>query len=202
MEIVDKNTLAVAYACGIDGNDPAEVMSGTFLPSEIETRLGRLKSRGLLDGNVGLTKTGRAAIRVVLTGGVFDIIHPGHVQTLAAAKALGDVLVVVVATDHTARRMKKKTPEHPEKERRNLAGLLGMVDLCCVGQKDIFSTVEAIRPDVIALGYDQAHHEDYIRAGCDKIGIGAKIVRLQSTMPEISSSKIQKDGMPNDSNGQ
>ena len=41
-------------------------------------------------------------LKVVLAGGVFDIIHPGHIHTLNAAKALGDVLVVVIATDKTA----------------------------------------------------------------------------------------------------
>ena len=44
--------------------------------------------------------------KIVLAGGVFDIIHPGHINTLNAAKKLGDVLVVVVATDKTAIKMK------------------------------------------------------------------------------------------------
>ena len=44
--------------------------------------------------------------KIVLAGGVFDIIHPGHIHTLNAAKALGDVLVVAIATDRTAEKMK------------------------------------------------------------------------------------------------
>jgi len=54
----------------------------------------------------------RGALRVVLAGGVFDIIHPGHIHTLKAAKALGDVLVVAIATDKTAQKMKKRIPLH------------------------------------------------------------------------------------------
>ena len=48
----------------------------------------------------------RGSLRVVLAGGVFDIIHPGHIHTLKAAKALGDILVVAIATDKTAQKMK------------------------------------------------------------------------------------------------
>ena len=44
----------------------------------------------------------KSSSKIVLAGGVFDIIHPGHIHTLNAAKKLGDVLVVVVATDKTA----------------------------------------------------------------------------------------------------
>ena len=54
----------------------------------------------------------RGSLRVVLAGGVFDIIHPGHIHTLKAAKALGDILVVAIATDKTAQKMKKRIPLH------------------------------------------------------------------------------------------
>ena len=50
--------------------------------------------------------------KIVLAGGVFDIIHPGHIHTLNAAKALGDELVVAIATDKTAQKMKKRPPLH------------------------------------------------------------------------------------------
>ena len=169
-------------------------MAKTFIPSEISMRFDRLSKKGMIDGN-SLTQVGRAAIKVVLAGGVFDILHPGHAYTLNAAKALGDVLVVVVATDNTARRMKKKTPRHAEEERQNLTSLFKMVDLCCVGQKDIFRTVMNIKPDIIALGYDQIHHEEYIKSGCDKIGVDVQVTRLRSPMPGMSSSKIiQEEG--------
>ena len=78
---------------------------------------------------------GRTSLRVVLTGGVFDIIHPGHIHTLNSAKELGNVLVVVVATDDTAEKMKKRRPLHDQNERRILVNSLSMVDLCIIGQK-------------------------------------------------------------------
>ena len=59
-----------------------------------------------------LSELQNSSSKIVLAGGVFDIIHPGHINTLNAAKKLGDVLVVVVATDKTAIKMKKRTPLH------------------------------------------------------------------------------------------
>ena len=85
-------------------------------------------------------------LRVVLAGGVFDIIHPGHIHTLNSAKLLGDVLVVVVATDKTAVKMKKRTPLHNQDHRQNLVNSLSMVDLCLIGNEDdIFKTVEIVK---------------------------------------------------------
>jgi len=55
-----------------------------------------------LDSIDALSQLRRGSLRVVLAGGVFDIIHPGHIHTLKAAKALGDILVVAIATDKTA----------------------------------------------------------------------------------------------------
>ena len=141
-----------------------------------------------------LTEMGRNSLRIVLAGGVFDIIHPGHIYTLNAAKKLGDVLVVVVATDNTAVKMKKRRPLHTQDQRQELVNSLSMVDLCLIGQEDnIFKTVNHVKPQIIALGYDQAHQEKFITEGCKKIKLDAKVARLQSPIPESSSSKIQKE---------
>ena len=69
-----------------------------------------------------------------------------------------------------------------------------MVDLSLVGQEeDIFKTVNRVRPQIIALGYDQVHQEKFITDGCKKINLDAKVARLQSPIPESSSSKIEKE---------
>ena len=141
-----------------------------------------------------LTELGRSTIKVVLAGGVFDIIHPGHIYTLNAARMLGDVLVVVVATDNTAIKMKKRKPLHSQEQRKELVNSLKMVDFCLVGQEDdIFKTVNHVRPQVIALGYDQVHQEKFIKEGCRRIQLDAEIARLQSPIPDSSSSKIQRE---------
>ena len=131
--------------------------------------------------------------KIVLAGGVFDIIHPGHIHTLNAAKALGDILVVVIATDKTARKMKKRPPLHSQESRRELVSCLTMVDMAIVGhEEDIFETVKEVKPDIIALGYDQIHQEKFISDGCKRISLDVKIVRLQSPIPKLSSSEIEK----------
>ena len=131
--------------------------------------------------------------KIVLAGGVFDIIHPGHIHTLNAAKALADVLVVAIATDKTAQKMKKRPPLHNQELRRELVSCLTMVDSAIVGhENDIFETVKEIKPDIIVLGYDQVHQEKFIDNGCKRINLDVKIVRLESPAPELSSSEIEK----------
>ena len=132
--------------------------------------------------------------KIVLAGGVFDIIHPGHIHTLNDAKKLGDVLVVVVATDKTAIKMKKREPLHSAELRQELVSSLTMVDLCIiVNEEDIFKTVDLVKPQIIALGYDQTHQEKFITEGCKKINLDVTVARLESPRPETSSSKIQKE---------
>ena len=131
--------------------------------------------------------------KIVLAGGVFDIIHPGHIHTLNAAKALGDVLVVAIATDKTAQKMKKRPPLHNQELRRELVSYLSMVDRAVIGHEDdIFETVKEIKPNIIVLGYDQIHQEKFIDDGCKRINLNVEIVRLQSPVPELSSSEIEK----------
>ena len=132
--------------------------------------------------------------KIVLAGGVFDIIHPGHIHTLNAAKALGGVLVVAIATDKTAKKMKKRSPLHNQELRRELVSCLSMVDEAIVGHEDdIFQTVKQVKPDIIVLGYDQVHQEKFISDGCKRINLNVEIVRLESPVPHLSSSDIEKE---------
>ena len=134
-----------------------------------------------------------ASKKIVLAGGVFDIIHPGHIHTLNAAKALGDVLVVAIATDKTAQKMKKRPPLHNQELRRELVSCLSMVDITMIGHEgDIFETVKEVKPNIIVLGYDQVHQDKFIADGCKRINLDVEIVRLQSPVPELSSSDIEQ----------
>lgn len=192
-----KRILAVMYVSQITGtSSEADIRKNSMLSvREISDRIDELARNQLVEADrKTLTDLGRDSLRVVLAGGVFDIIHPGHIHTLNAARALGDVLVVVVATDNTTAKMKKKMPLHSQEQRQEMVTSLSMVDLCLIGQEDdIFKTVDNVRPEIIALGYDQVHQEGFITKGCKRINLNAKVVRLQSPVPEISSSKIQKE---------
>ena len=134
------------------------------------------------------------AKKIVLAGGVFDIIHPGHIHTLNAAKALGGILVVAIATDKTAKKMKKRSPLHNQELRRELVSCLSMVDKAIVGHEDdIFQTVKEVKPNIIVLGYDQVHQEKFISDGCKRINLNVEIVRLETPVPHLSSSEIEKE---------
>ena len=184
------------YGCQINEKNPTDIIKKKCMlsDSQFNDTIKELIEKKLVnEDRVTLTETGRDSLRIVLAGGVFDIIHPGHIHTLNAAKLLGDVLVVVVATDNTAVKMKKRTPIHSQEQRQELVNSLEVVDLCLIGQEnDIFKTVNHVKPQIIALGYDQIHQERYITEGCKKIKLNAKVARLQSPMPESSSSKIEK----------
>ena len=185
------------YVCQINGKSVFEIIKKKSMLSTdvINSKIDQLIKNQLVneDRNT-LTEIGRNSLHVVLAGGVFDIIHPGHIYTLNAAKALGDVLVVVVATDNTSEKMKKRRPLHTQEQRQELVNSLSMVDLCLVGQEDdIFKTVNRVRPQIIALGYDQIHQEKFITDGCKRIDLEVKVARLQSPIPESSSSKIEKE---------
>ena len=196
MDLLDNSILSAIFAGSLTSENAIEIVKKKNYLSEefISSRIDNLVKNGLVEKDKKtLTEIGRSSLRIVLAGGVFDIIHPGHLHTLNSAKSLGDVLVVVVATDKTAETMKKRTPLHNQEQRRELVNSLSMVDIGIVGHEgDIFKTVEKIRPEIIALGYDQVHQEKFITDGCRKLNLDVKVARLQSPNPEISSSKIEE----------
>ena len=197
MESIEKTILSCMYVSQLDKNSVLELIKEKTLlsDSQIESKIEGLVQNQLVNENRdALTEKGIKSLHVVLAGGVFDIIHPGHISTLNAAKKLGDILVVVVATDNTAIKMKKQKPLHTQDQRKELVNSLTMVDLCLIGHEgDIFKTVNQVRPQTIALGYDQVHQEKFITEGCKKINLDAKVARLQSPIPDSSSSSIKKE---------
>ena len=197
MELIQNEILSAIYTSQITGKTLFKIIQEKSILStdEINSKIDELiKNQLVNEDRSTLTDLGRSSLKVVLAGGVFDIIHPGHIYTLNAAKALGDVLVVVVATDNTSVKMKKRRPLHTQEQRQELVNSLSMVDLCLIGQEDdMFKTVNRVRPQIIALGYDQVHQEKFIIDGCKKIDLKAEVARLQSPIPESSSSKIEKE---------
>jgi cytidyltransferase-like protein len=197
LDAFDKEIITAFFVAALSGDTVIEIIRKKLALSTeyIQERIEYLVKNGFIENNKKtLTDLGRNSIRVVLAGGVFDIIHPGHIHTLRAAKALGNVLVVVIATDKTAQKMKNRIPLHNMELRKDLVRSLSMVDYAVVGYEgDIFKSVEIIKPNIIALGYDQVHQEKFIVDGCKKIGISVSIARLQSPIPDIKSSKIEND---------
>jgi FAD synthetase len=113
----------------------------------------------------------------VMASGVFDILHPGHVLFLR--EKLGDELIVVVARDSTAAKL-KHMPIMREEVRRFLVESLKPVDRAVLGHEDdMYKTVEEIKPNIIVLGYDQRFDEREIEEECRKRGLEVKVVRLE-----------------------
>ena len=132
----------------------------------------------------------RAAGRaVVFTNGVFDLVHPGHVTYLAAARAEGDVLIVAVNSDRSVQANKGPSrPILPEAERAELLAALDVVDAVVIFDHETPATiVAALQPDVLVKGADWAH--DAI-VGRDTVEArGGRVVRIDM-VPGYSTSGI------------
>jgi FAD synthetase len=145
-----------------------------------------------------LTDSARKKIRVVLAGGVYDVVHLGHVASLSEARTHGDVLVVVVATDVTVENFKGRKPIFPQEDRRAIVESLKPVDRAVLGYEDVGMGYEQIlsevKPDIVALGHDQDMLAKTVQKIIDKRGLNCKIVRLTKYNREkyLSSSAARQ----------
>jgi D-glycero-beta-D-manno-heptose 1-phosphate adenylyltransferase len=105
-----------------------------------------------------VTRARRDGRRVVFTNGVFDLLHPGHIRYLQAARALGDVLVVGVNSDQSVRGNKgPDRPITPEIERAEILAALACVDAVVIFDEPTpADIIRAVQPDVLVKGADWA----------------------------------------------
>ncbi|HTO94771.1 MAG TPA: D-glycero-beta-D-manno-heptose 1-phosphate adenylyltransferase [Bacteroidota bacterium] len=98
----------------------------------------------------------RQGRRVVFTNGTFDIIHRGHVEYLAAARRMGDVLIVGLNSDASIRRIKgPKRPINPGADRAAVLASLASVDYVCVfGADTPYALIRRLVPDILVKGAD------------------------------------------------
>ena len=124
--------------------------------------------------------------KVVFTNGCFDILHPGHIDLLYRARALGDVLVVALNSDASVRRLKgANRPIFNERERVELLAALEMVDFVCTFDEDTpLQSILAIRPDILVKGADWLAEGIVGSAEVERAGgrvVALKLVDGQST---------------------
>jgi len=125
----------------------------------------------------------------VMASGVFDILHTGHISYLEQAKAMGDELVVVVATDNTVRK-RKHEPITPALMRLKIVMSLKPVDDARLGHDgDIFAILDEIRPDIIALGYDQDFDEKELRRKLAERGFNTEVRRAAQCGDDLSGTR-------------
>ena len=137
--------------------------------------------------------------KIVLASGVFDLLHLGHVKFLEEAKKAGGKdaeLVVIIARDSTVEANKGRKPIMSENQRRALVESLKVVDEAVLGFEkfDLGDVIERIKPDVIALGYDQADMEKGVKAYVNQHNLNVKVIRIGKFEEDEldSSSKIRQ----------
>jgi rfaE bifunctional protein nucleotidyltransferase chain/domain len=93
---------------------------------------------------------------VVFTNGVFDILHRGHVEYLAASRSLGDALIVGINSDASVKKIKgPRRPVVGEKDRAFLVSQLKPVDAVCIfDQETPYDIISAVVPDILVKGAD------------------------------------------------
>ena len=116
----------------------------------------RLWERAELAREVARRRAAEPGLRVVLANGCFDLLHVGHVRYLEDARARGDALIVALNTDESVRQLKGASrPLMPLAERAEIVGALRSVDyVTSFAERDLESTLRALRPDVHAKGTD------------------------------------------------
>jgi rfaE bifunctional protein nucleotidyltransferase chain/domain len=97
-----------------------------------------------------------AGKRIVFTNGVFDLLHPGHVRYLQAARAHGDLLIVGLNSDASVRRNKgPERPINPENERAEVLAALACVDAVSIFDDDTpADIIRRVQPDILVKGSD------------------------------------------------
>jgi D-beta-D-heptose 7-phosphate kinase/D-beta-D-heptose 1-phosphate adenosyltransferase len=130
--------------------------------------------------------------RVVFTNGVFDLLHPGHVDVVVGARRCGDVLVVGLNSDASVKRL--KGPERPlrnEAERAYVLAAFEAVDLVVVFEQDTpLELVRTVEPDVIVKGGD--YEESTIVGAAEVRARGGEVIVIPLTPGQSTTSIIEK----------
>ena len=129
---------------------------------------------------------------VVFTNGVFDLLHPGHIDVLLGARAEGDVLIVGVNSDASVRRLKGPSrPVRTGAERCYVLAALQMVDAVVEFAEDTpFDLITALRPDVLVKGGD--YSEASIVGAAEVRARGGRVVVIPLTPGHSTTSTIER----------
>ena len=130
--------------------------------------------------------------RVVFTNGVFDLIHPGHVDVLNAARAQGDELIVGVNSDASVRRLKGEgRPVRAERDRAYVVAALEAVDAVVLfGEDTPLELIRLLRPDVLVKGGD--YTPDTVVGRSEVEGWGGSVVIVPLTRGHSTTSIIER----------
>jgi len=127
--------------------------------------------------------------RIVFTNGCFDLLHPGHVDYLERARALGDALIVGLNDDDSVRRLKGDArPVNPLPDRARMLAALRCVDMVTSFSEDTpLTLIRALRPDVLVKGGDYA--PEHIVGADDMRARGGEVV-VMPYLPGYSTTAL------------
>jgi D-glycero-beta-D-manno-heptose 1-phosphate adenylyltransferase len=143
-----------------------------------------------IENAVRLVDALRAAHRtVVFTNGVYDILHPGHVRYLQAARAEGDALIVGINSDRSVRANKgPDRPINPEAERAEVIAALACVDAVVIFDEETpHRIITCLQPDVLVKGADWASED--IAGGDEVRAAGGRVERID-LVPGVSTTEL------------
>ena len=130
--------------------------------------------------------------RVVFTNGVFDLLHPGHVDVLVGARNRGSALIVGINSDASVRRLKgSDRPVRSEADRAYVLAAIEAVDVACIFDEDTpLELVRALRPDMIVKGGD--YSPETVVGAADVRSWGGECVIIPLTPGHSTTSIIER----------
>ena len=127
--------------------------------------------------------------KIVLTNGVFDVLHKGHIASLSEAAGYGEILIVAINSDESVKRLKGPTrPINDEQARALLLASLVQTDAIIIFEEDTpLEIIKAVLPDVLVKGGDYAIEQI---AGAKEVIAAGGEVKIAAIVEGISSTKI------------
>jgi len=130
--------------------------------------------------------------KVVFTNGVFDLLHPGHVRYLRAARSEGDALIVGVNSDRSTRAIKGPArPVVPEAERAEVLAALASVDAVVIFDEETpDEIIRRLQPDVLVKGADWPSDQIVGRGTVE--ARGGRVVRVPVIAGQSTTSIVER----------
>lgn len=172
----------------------ADYITSIACSSYAEGLLDSLRKQKLVDFNWPSKYTPR---KTVLVGGVFDLIHLGHIYFLKKASEYGR-LIVIVARDKTVIKEKKRSPILNEKQRLEIIKSIRYVDEAYLGSEsfDIRNVLTTFKPDIIVFGPDQDKLLEKVKQTINELGLNTEVIKIKQkyndTVPNSTSQIIEK----------
>jgi tRNA pseudouridine55 synthase len=170
---------------------------GAYVEELRRTSIGGFKLKDAVATN-NLTKTNwhkyLEPMKTVLVSGTFDGVHEGHKNYFQQARKLGHKLICIVARASVVKKIKGEYPRLDAKKRIKLVKQCTEIDQVFLGtygkDGEIYNFVAQLKPDVIALGYDQKAYTKNLKREMKRRGLRVKVIRLNAYKPHVYKSSI------------